>query len=136
MISLLWCALKVEASKDIYYSESYYPLMLACEKQWRSFLNEGYVPFQFLETYMVVHPDQLIIPRLAGTQNYLMRNLDLTVVTNDRGGVYFYAKLPRFLFWTPLSSSHSSPANLIDMRGGHYDSSNIPTDPVINGFIS
>jgi len=134
--SLLWRALQVELPKEVYRNENYYPQMLACEKQWRSFLSEGYIPYQFPEAYMMVlHPNQIDIPGLPFTQYYLMRNLDQTVVTNDSGCVYIYAKLPRFLFWAPLSSYHSSPANLIDMRGGYLNSLNLPTDRVINGFI-
>lgn len=136
IISVLWRALQVELTKNVYYNEPYYNQMIACEKQWRSFLYEGYVPYQFRDAFMMVtHPNQIEIPGLPSTQYYLMRNLDLTIVTNDRGCVYIYFKLPRFLFWAPLSTQYFSSVNLIDMEGGYYNSYDIPTDPVINGFI-
>lgn len=136
IVSCLWRALKVEISKETYHCEPYYNKMLACEQQWRYFLNEGYIPYHFPEIYMmVVHHNQMDIPSLPGTQYYLMRNLDLTIVTNDYGCVYIYGKLPRFLFWATIISNQTSPANLVDIQGGYYNSFNIPTDRVINGFI-
>jgi hypothetical protein len=136
IVSLLWRALQVEIRSGKYTSEPYYPQMVTCEKQWRSFLKDGYVPQQYKDIFMMVtHPNQLTIPGLAFTQYYLMRNLDLTIVTDDRGSVYVYAKLPRFLFWAPLITRHFSHVNLIDPQGSHFDTFEPPEDPFMLGFI-
>ena len=52
IVSLLWRALHVEINSKTYDKEAYYSQLLACEKQWRSFLNDGYVPHQFPDAYM------------------------------------------------------------------------------------
>jgi hypothetical protein len=136
ILSLLWRALKVEIQSGTYVNEGYYQQLLACEKQWRSFLNDGYIPYQFRDVFMMItHPGHLDIPTLAGTQYYLLRNLDLTIITNKRNYVYVYAKLPRFLFWAPIFTHHFSDASFINMQGGNFNSLDLPTDPVINGFI-
>lgn len=136
IVSLLWRALQVELKSGTYDNEEYFSRLISCEKEWRSFLYEGYVPFRYAAVNMIItHPNHVTIPSIPNSQYYLLRNLDLTIVTNDNDCLYVYAKLPRFLFWAPIYSPYISAASLIDMRGGYFDSLEQPYEPSIMGFL-
>lgn len=94
------------------------------------------MPFRYAAVNMIItHPNHVTIPSIPNSQYYLLRNLDLTIVTNDNDCLYVYAKLPRFLFWAPIYSPYISAASLIDMRGGYFDSLEQPYEPSIMGFL-
>ena len=121
IMSVLWRTLLLQLELDNIKKQPFYKMLLDCEKEWRLFLSDGYIPNKYIHVFMlIIHPDSIITPNLKSSQYYLLRTLDSTIVTNNNGLIYVYAKLPGFVFWAPIISPYSSSANQIDIMGGHF----------------